>query len=753
MAGFQPKSKRQNKNQRQTIPPQELAQGGLIQGAGTGTSDSIQATIPDGGYVMPADSTQQIGTDNLKAMGFQANVSNGEFLIPPKQVQAIGAQVLDQMKDATHKPVGGFHPQDGQLYFNDGGLNDEEMRRSQRSALPAPAQNPQPNANSGSAGAPLGNQQNVGGQNYTGVDQAKANAKADAMRWNEQHQANTNDYQNRADAHRAQQEAKFNAAAEQGVDLKNPQARTLGGAWDKTKVLARGASKGIAPALSVALDAKDMYDVSKAAYDGKADGFDVANQGAEIIGKGASAAAGAKAGVMAGSLLGAPGALIGGAAGGTIGYLGGDQLIRKGREFFGSDSRSPIEKLNGEDAGQDNADALRNVSAATATGGIGATLGAGAGFLADKARTFATRGRYQGDRFQKWGAGLGGSLGAGLGYASMDASNKNNNERSALTSQENNTQAPIGGNTAGVNVSTPQQDNGNQPLLNNVTKEVITNPDGSKTTSYSDGGIKGNSIGAGFTINGQKLSTDGKGEFKDRMTIVDPQFFNGPDDMPQGGFGFQAQQQQQQSQGPTFISIGQDQTQQNNIRAAKRMANDAAYTKGITSKQRDAMMANANLHLALNNNENNLTDKEQSRASAERIAGIQSEANNTNAQTNQEELAMRKQALQERKALIAAFEKETNPERKAMLQARLSALSGGGGQQQQKASDRYIRIGGGQQVDGQNVINRPDSMLDSQTGAIIQAPDASNFDPSMYTQIKDKNGRVQFFLKPEYQPK
>ena len=225
--------------------------------------------------------------------------------------------------------------------------------------------------------------------------------------------------------------------------------------------------------------------------------------------------------------------------------------------------------------------------------------------------------------------------------------------------------------------------------------------------------------------------------------------------MPQGGFGFQAQQQQQQSQGPTFISIGQDQTQQNNIRAAKRIANDAAYTKGITSKQREAMMNSANMLLGINNNQNNLTDKEQSRASAERIAGIQSEANNTNAQTNQEELAMRKQALQERKALIAAFEKETNPERKAMLQARLSALSGGGGQQQQKASDRYIRIGGGQRVDEKTgqVFNVGESVFDPVTGNIFGAPNAGGFDANMYTQLIDGNGNTKFVLKPEYQPK
>ena len=98
---------------------------GMIRGPGTGTSDDVKAVVPEGSYIMPADSTEAIGPEALASMGkpVPVNLSNGEYQMPPEQVHAIGAQVLDQMKDATHEPVGprGFNAQDGELYFADGG--------------------------------------------------------------------------------------------------------------------------------------------------------------------------------------------------------------------------------------------------------------------------------------------------------------------------------------------------------------------------------------------------------------------------------------------------------------------------------------------------------------------------------------------------------------------------------------------------------------------------------------------------------
>ena len=47
----------------------KLPKGGKIQGPGTGTSDSIKTEIPKGSYIMPADSTQQIGPKALGELG------------------------------------------------------------------------------------------------------------------------------------------------------------------------------------------------------------------------------------------------------------------------------------------------------------------------------------------------------------------------------------------------------------------------------------------------------------------------------------------------------------------------------------------------------------------------------------------------------------------------------------------------------------------------------------------------------------
>lgn len=83
---------------------------------GPGTSDDIPDKVPEGTYIMPAESTQAIGEAKLGQMGGappqgfnpdaakQVNVqlSNGEYKLPPEQVHAIGVQALDAMKGATH---------------------------------------------------------------------------------------------------------------------------------------------------------------------------------------------------------------------------------------------------------------------------------------------------------------------------------------------------------------------------------------------------------------------------------------------------------------------------------------------------------------------------------------------------------------------------------------------------------------------------------------------------------------------------
>ena len=126
---------------------------GMVRGPGTGTSDDVKDAVPPGTYIMPADSTQEIGPEALGAAGFRpgskpkapnipgmgfgasaqvpVNLSNGEFRLSPKQVHAIGVQVLEGMKAATHAPVGEQGDNDGddastrELFFADGGLVDD----------------------------------------------------------------------------------------------------------------------------------------------------------------------------------------------------------------------------------------------------------------------------------------------------------------------------------------------------------------------------------------------------------------------------------------------------------------------------------------------------------------------------------------------------------------------------------------------------------------------------------------------------
>jgi hypothetical protein len=98
--------------------PQYLARGGLVRGPGTGTSDSIPDEAEPGTFIMPADSTAEIGPSALEKLGtVPVRLSDGEFKLPPEQVMAIGEAVLKLMKDATHAPVNGV----------DGGQTDAEV--------------------------------------------------------------------------------------------------------------------------------------------------------------------------------------------------------------------------------------------------------------------------------------------------------------------------------------------------------------------------------------------------------------------------------------------------------------------------------------------------------------------------------------------------------------------------------------------------------------------------------------------------
>lgn len=144
---------------------QSFANGGMVRGSGSGTSDSIKTAVPEGSYIMPADSTQAIGPDNLAGMGFKpgakaapapttdapamgfkpgsvpVNLSDGEFKLSPDQVHAIGAQVLEGLKAATHTPAAQQEreepgeketpePSRNELYFADGGVVEDEKKKA-----------------------------------------------------------------------------------------------------------------------------------------------------------------------------------------------------------------------------------------------------------------------------------------------------------------------------------------------------------------------------------------------------------------------------------------------------------------------------------------------------------------------------------------------------------------------------------------------------------------------------------------------
>ena len=148
MRGFNPKGARRAK---------KFANGGMVRGPGTGTSDDIETEVPEGSYIMPADTTATLGPQALAGMGgargFPArgnpvpvNLSNGEYKMPPEQVHAVGVQALDQIKNATHTPSAteaarGFQPVEPgepRMFFEGGGLvTRDELEKARQQAVAA----------------------------------------------------------------------------------------------------------------------------------------------------------------------------------------------------------------------------------------------------------------------------------------------------------------------------------------------------------------------------------------------------------------------------------------------------------------------------------------------------------------------------------------------------------------------------------------------------------------------------------------
>jgi hypothetical protein len=112
-------------------PVQRLANGGQVQGfdevdtdpsgevegPGTGTSDSVPAEVPQGTYIMPADTTEEV------------QLSDGEFKLPPEVVMAVGTAALDAVRAATHQMV---EPQAEDGYSNGGKVCPPGMPKGAR---------------------------------------------------------------------------------------------------------------------------------------------------------------------------------------------------------------------------------------------------------------------------------------------------------------------------------------------------------------------------------------------------------------------------------------------------------------------------------------------------------------------------------------------------------------------------------------------------------------------------------------------
>ena len=133
MQGFKPG--------KHSAKPKNYADGGIVRGPGTGTSDSVPAMIPKGGYVMPADST--------KALGFRpgarlAQLSDGEAVLTPEQVQMAGGfQALDAARAATHTPVPDKNQAgEPKFFFAGGGREDEQTAPNSFGDAAAAAANP-----------------------------------------------------------------------------------------------------------------------------------------------------------------------------------------------------------------------------------------------------------------------------------------------------------------------------------------------------------------------------------------------------------------------------------------------------------------------------------------------------------------------------------------------------------------------------------------------------------------------------------
>ncbi len=113
-------------------PIKRMARGGMIQGPGTGTSDSIPAEFPVGTFIQPADTTRKI------------MASDGESALPPEQLAQLGAILLEAIRNMTHKPAGGNAGKGPFSTAAAGFSNGGRMGYADGGVVPAPTPSPLP---------------------------------------------------------------------------------------------------------------------------------------------------------------------------------------------------------------------------------------------------------------------------------------------------------------------------------------------------------------------------------------------------------------------------------------------------------------------------------------------------------------------------------------------------------------------------------------------------------------------------------
>lgn len=93
------------------------ANGSYIQGAGTGTSDSILAYLANkdkfvylsnGEYVMTAEATNRIGKDNLDAMNYNKYASGGSLTAPTPYIPSMSGSAVNRSMGALQTTYGSF---------------------------------------------------------------------------------------------------------------------------------------------------------------------------------------------------------------------------------------------------------------------------------------------------------------------------------------------------------------------------------------------------------------------------------------------------------------------------------------------------------------------------------------------------------------------------------------------------------------------------------------------------------------------